>query len=117
MFIQYEQAWAECDAPREAEGKPGPVNDVVLSWATFTRAADESGMSRRYGGIHFEDADVEGRLLGRRVATPVLGQAQAFISGANVTNPSAPKLAEGEPCDSRILTARSSAWDAALSAQ
>ena len=35
--------------------EPGvtPAKDVVLSWKTLTDAADEAGMSRRYGGIHF----------------------------------------------------------------
>lgn len=46
----------------------GPGNDVDLSWATFTDAADEAGMSRRYGGIHFVDGDLDARLMGRRVA-------------------------------------------------
>jgi hypothetical protein len=50
--------------------EPGltPENDVTLTWATFTDAADEAGISRRYGGIHFADADLDGRLIGRRVA-------------------------------------------------
>jgi len=63
------------------EGKPGPTHDVVLRWATFTEAANESGMSRRYGGVHFEDADVEGRQLGRRVAAISWNKAQEYISG------------------------------------
>ena len=63
------------------EGKPGPSNDVLLFWATFTDAADESGMSRRYGGLHFEDADVEGRLLGRRVGSLAWHEADAYMSG------------------------------------
>ena len=62
-------------------GQPGPTHDVVLTWATFTEAADESGISRRYGGIHFEDADIEGRLLGRRVGALSWNKAKAFISG------------------------------------
>jgi hypothetical protein len=65
----------------EMKGKPGPVHEVVLSWATFTEAAEESGMSRRFGGIHFEDADVEGRALGRRVGALSWNKAQAYISG------------------------------------
>jgi hypothetical protein len=64
------------------EGKSGPAHDIVLTWATFTDAADESGMSRRYGGIHFRDADIEGRLLGRRVAAISWNKAQEYISGA-----------------------------------
>ena len=62
-------------------GKPGPAHDVVLSWATFTEAADESGMSRRYAGLHFEDADLEGRALGRRVAALSWNKAQEYVSG------------------------------------
>jgi hypothetical protein len=51
--------------------EPGvvPAQDTVLYWATFTEAADEAGISRRYGGIHFIDGDLESRKLGR-----VIGQ-------------------------------------------
>lgn len=48
--------------------KNSPKYDVTLSWATFSDAADEAGMSRRYGGIHFADADLDGRMIGRKVA-------------------------------------------------
>lgn len=63
--------------------EPGlvPSRDVILSWRTFSEAANEAGMSRRYGGIHFEDGDLEGRALGRRVAAQVWQQAQAYFSG------------------------------------
>jgi hypothetical protein len=46
--------------------EPGvtPLHPVVLRWDTFTDAANEAGMSRRYGGIHFARADLVGRLLG-----------------------------------------------------
>lgn len=64
------------------QGKPGPYRDVVLTWATFTEAADESGMSRRYAGLHFEDADLEGRALGRRVAALSWNKAQEYMAGA-----------------------------------
>jgi len=32
-----------------------------LSWATFSDAADQAGISRRYGGIHFVQGDLHGR--------------------------------------------------------
>jgi hypothetical protein len=63
------------------KGKPGPTHEVVLSWATFTEAADESGMAGRYGGIGFEDADIEGQLLGRRVGALCWDKAETYISG------------------------------------
>jgi len=47
---------------------PVPADDLVLYWATFTDAADEAGISRRFGGIHFVDGDMEARKLGRVVA-------------------------------------------------
>lgn len=49
--------------------EPGqvPAHDLSLSWATFTDAAEEAGISRRYGGIHFIDGDLDSRLMGRRV--------------------------------------------------
>ena len=45
------------------------AKDVVLSWKTLTAAADQAGMSRRYGGIHFESGDQHGRALGESSAT------------------------------------------------
>lgn len=45
-----------------------PAADLSISWATFSDAADEAGASRRYGGIHFPDGDLDGRLMGRLVA-------------------------------------------------
>jgi len=49
--------------------EPGivPAADTVLYWATFSDAADEAGISRRYGGIHFIDGDLEARKFGRIV--------------------------------------------------
>jgi hypothetical protein len=50
--------------------EPGavPSSDITLSWATFSDAADQAGMSRRYGGIHFEQGDLDARATGRLVA-------------------------------------------------
>lgn len=58
--------------------EPGlvPATDLTLSWATFTDASDEAGISRRYGGIHFLDGDLDSRLMGRIVADLSWQQAQ-----------------------------------------
>ena len=63
--------------------EPGltPQTDVTLSWATFSEAADEAGISRRYGGIHFEEGDLRARLLGREVGGAVWDKAQSYIEG------------------------------------
>jgi hypothetical protein len=76
--------------------EPGttPVRPVVLNWPTFTDAADEAGMSRRYGGIHFRGADLAGRLLGRFVATKSWQKAQSYFDGT-VTMQANSELASG----------------------
>ena len=63
--------------------EPGltPAREVALSWQTFTDAANEAGMSRRYGGIHFRGADLAGRLLGRLVAAQAWSRVQSYFNG------------------------------------
>lgn len=57
-----------------------PATPITLSWPTFSDAADEAGMSRRYGGIHFENDDLAGRALGRRVAAEVWSKAMTYVN-------------------------------------
>jgi PAP2 superfamily len=59
-----------------------PAQPVTLQWDTFSRAAAEAGLSRRYGGIHFERADLAGRQLGRLVADQAWAKAQSYFSGS-----------------------------------
>jgi len=54
---------------------------LILSWNTFTSAANEAGMSRRYSGIHFRAGDLAGRLLGRLVAAQCWSKAQSYFLG------------------------------------
>lgn len=44
-----------------------PSSDVVLEWSTFTDAAIECGLSRRYAGVHWRSGDIECRNLGRKI--------------------------------------------------
>jgi hypothetical protein len=64
--------------------EPGvvPADDVTLEWPTFTAAADQAGLSRRYGGIHFLHGDFEGRALGRKVAVKAWAKAQTYFDGS-----------------------------------
>ncbi|HYP26021.1 MAG TPA: phosphoesterase [Blastocatellia bacterium] len=63
--------------------EPGavPSEDVLLSWATFSEAAAEAGLSRRFGGIHFEDGDLRGQQLGREIGARVWAKAQSYFNG------------------------------------
>ncbi|MGH9283292.1 MAG: calcium-binding protein, partial [Acidimicrobiales bacterium] len=58
-----------------------PAADLTLTWGTFSEAADESGISRQYGGFHFNQGDVDGRAMGRQVAGVVYARAQALFDG------------------------------------
>src|SRR5262249_28184191 len=62
--------------------EPGyaPAHDVTLSWATFSQAADEAGLSRRLGGIHFMEADFRAREMGRKIGCTVWQKAQTYIN-------------------------------------
>jgi hypothetical protein len=54
---------------------------VVLQWPTFQDAADEAGFSRRYGGIHFQDADLRSRAMGRQIGEQALAVAEEYWTG------------------------------------
>lgn len=45
----------------------GPSVDVTLQWATYRDAADQSGLSRIWGGIHVPVDDIPGRIVGAKV--------------------------------------------------
>ncbi len=63
--------------------EPGltPVLPTPLLWATFSAAVDEAGRSRRFGGIHFPDADLHGRTLGTNVGRTAWAKAQTYFAG------------------------------------
>lgn len=54
---------------------------TVLSWSTFSAAAQEAGESRLYGGIHFYEGNVAGLALGRKVGVQAFERAQAYWLG------------------------------------
>jgi hypothetical protein len=58
-----------------------PTRDTILSWATFSDAADQAGMSRRYGGIHFKMGDLNGRKLGRAVGAQAYSKGSSYFNG------------------------------------
>jgi hypothetical protein len=66
----------------------GPSMTIELQWATYQDAADESGLSRIWGGIHPPCDDIPGRKNGI-----IIGQ-DAFAKAASYFGCSAP-----EPCE------------------
>jgi hypothetical protein len=63
--------------------EPGvvPARDLTLSWPTFSDAAAQAGISRRYGGIHFTQGDLDARISGRAAARRCWATAQTYFAG------------------------------------
>jgi hypothetical protein len=63
--------------------EPGlvPAAPLTLSWPTFSAAADEAGISRRYGGIHFIDGDIEGRRVGALIGDAAYAKSVRLFTG------------------------------------
>jgi hypothetical protein len=66
--------------------EPGavPASDVTLAWHTFSEAADQAGMSRRYGGIHFKEGDLQSRAMGRKIGAQAWVKARTYFDGTAV---------------------------------
>jgi hypothetical protein len=58
-----------------------PSQELTLSWATFSAAAADAGMSRIYGGIHFDNANIAGQSVGRQVGALAFAKAQTYWNG------------------------------------
>jgi len=64
----------------------GPSNDVVLQWATYRDAADQTSLSRIWGGIHPPADDLPGRRMGAIVGEGTWGRALGLFTGANASS-------------------------------
>ena len=58
----------------------GPSVDVVLQWATYRDASDQSSLSRMWGGIHPPADDIPARLIGTRIGEDAFALAEAYFS-------------------------------------
>lgn len=65
-----------------------PAQELTLTWYTLSEAAEQAGMSGRYGGIHFCDGDMRGRELGKAVARVVWRKVGTYFRGMPATTPS-----------------------------
>lgn len=62
----------------------GPSSDLKLEWATYYDAADQAGLSRRFGGIHIQSDDYAGRITGSAVGKEAFVKAKAYFDGTAV---------------------------------
>ena len=63
----------------------GPSVDIVLQWATYQDAADETSLSRIYGGIHPTADDIPGRFIGYEIGHQAFALANSLFNGDVVT--------------------------------
>lgn len=66
----------------------GPTEDVYLQWATYYDAADESGVSSLYGGIHPNFDDIPGRIIGSQIGIRAWATTQPYFSVTEADLPS-----------------------------
>lgn len=64
----------------------GPTEEITLQWATYYDAADESGISRLWGGIHVAADDFQGRIMGSKIGIAAYDLADKYFSGWDVFN-------------------------------
>ncbi|MEQ1528262.1 MAG: vanadium-dependent haloperoxidase [Methylococcales bacterium] len=60
----------------------GPSETIKLQWASYFDAADQSGRSRLWGGIHVEADDFAGRRVGHQVGVGAFAKALRYFDGA-----------------------------------
>jgi membrane-associated phospholipid phosphatase len=69
--------------PNFGRVEPGiPATTTTISFATFSEAAQQAGLSRLYGGIHFIDDNTRGQELGALVGQQAWNKAQTYFNGS-----------------------------------
>jgi hypothetical protein len=58
-----------------------PKSPIGLSWASFTDAAEQAGMSRLYGGIHFNNGNEFGKSMGGIIGAEVFKKSLTYFAG------------------------------------
>ena len=67
--------------PNGFDGIPGfGGSAITLSWPYFTYAAEQAGLSRLYGGIHFRDGNLLGQIVGLQVGSKVANKTQSLFN-------------------------------------
>ena len=87
----------------------GPSETFSFQWATYYDAADQSGLSRIFGGIHPDFDDFPGRVLGAEVAVKAHGRALSLFAPI-VTPPCPADLNDDGSVLAQDLALLLSAW-------
>jgi len=58
-----------------------PADETTISFATFSDAAQQAGLSRLYGGIHFSEDNKAGQAVGILIGLQAWAKAQQYFNG------------------------------------
>ncbi len=58
----------------------GPSQDIVLQWATYRDASDQTSLSRIWGGIHPPADDIPGRIIGEKIGIQAFNYAEKYFN-------------------------------------
>ena len=89
----------------------GPSATLQLQWATYYDAADQAGISRRFGGIHPYYDDYPSRVTGSRIGRNAWAKAQELYGPERVT---LCHVSAGDPSKARTITVGASSVAAHL---
>jgi hypothetical protein len=67
--------------PKTATHPGVPAKPITLSWTNFRYAAEQAGLSRQYGGVHFEHGDKDARAAGSSVGKSAWAKALTYFNG------------------------------------
>jgi hypothetical protein len=73
--------------PRTATHPGVPAKPITLKWTNFRYAAEQAGLSRQYGGVHFEHGDKDAREAGSRVGKNAWAKALTYFNGTATPTP------------------------------
>jgi hypothetical protein len=73
--------------PRTATQPGVPAKPITLSWTNFRYAAEQAGLSRQYGGLHFEHGDKDARAAGSSVGKNAWAKAVTYFNGTATPTP------------------------------
>src|SRR5215218_1947453 len=73
--------------PKTATHPGVPAKPITLSWTNFQYAANQAGLSRQYGGVHFEHGDKDARAAGAKVGDNAWAKALTYFNGTAVPIP------------------------------
>ena len=89
----------------------GPSVDVVLQWATYRDASDQTSLSRIWGGIHPPADDLPGRFIGQQVADDTFDFALPYFQSSSNPDDNTEQIIYPNPTNDQQFFITSTAID------